>query len=405
MSKDRTSGRPDGFAAYRQAITRRDLLKRGMLVAGSTALAGAFTTVGAACGGESGSDAATGDSTTLNWLTWGGHEDPSIVDPFTKATGIQIKAKLYEGGDQSIVEITQNPGKYDVLTTSMEFMPQYVKAGAVQEMDPGLYPNWNDYLPEFKGDIGYDVNGKPYTMLYEFGFNGLCYRQDHLSEEDVTSFSILKDPGLKGKVGCYDWWGNTMVALSLADGNNPLNKLDPVRISDERFAHLRGYMASLRPQVAGFWPLSAVLNHLANGSIWIQPGGGDWSAQILRDQGAPVQAAIPKEGGYLTGEGISICTGTEKTDAANKFVNYMMSPEAQLAVAIKPAYSGCVPNQKAWLLMQQEEPSWATRLKMGTFDDPCAITPWREERIAVRQLPSDQTVEEWQQAWDEFKQG
>ena len=50
------------------------------------------------------------------------------------------------------------------------------------------------YLPEFQQDIGYNVDGKYYTILYEFGFNALCYRTDQLSEKDVSSYAILSDP-------------------------------------------------------------------------------------------------------------------------------------------------------------------------------------------------------------------
>src|SRR5688500_18760970 len=73
---------------------------------------------------------------TLNWLTWPGHADPSIVGPFEEATGVKIVAKEYGSGDLGLVEILQNPGVYDVFTASMEFMPQYVAAEILQDLDP-----------------------------------------------------------------------------------------------------------------------------------------------------------------------------------------------------------------------------------------------------------------------------
>src|SRR5688572_5939793 len=88
-------------------------------------------TAGAAAGAALGSSLtrpAAAQEETLNWLTWPGHADPSIVDPFQEETGITIVAKEYGSGDLGLVEIAQNPGVYDVFTTSMEFMPQYVAA-------------------------------------------------------------------------------------------------------------------------------------------------------------------------------------------------------------------------------------------------------------------------------------
>ena len=348
---------------------------------------------------------ADAQENSLNWLTWPGHADPTITAPFEEETGIKIVAKEYGSGDLGLVEIAQNPGVYDVFTTSMEFMPQYVAAGLIQEMDPTEYPGWAEYLPEFQQDIGYNVDGKYYTILYEFGFNALCYRTDQLSEEDVSSYGILSDPRVTGKVGSQDWWGNTMGALSIADGNSPESGKNPYVLTNEEFEHLKQTMNEMRPQFGGFWDIAGVISAFANGTIWLQPGGGDWSAQILQDQGHPVASAIPQEGGYLWGEAISIVNGTQKEEAAKQFVAYLLSAPAQARLATKPSYSAIVPNMEAWTLLQEDQPEWAERLKMNSFEDPNAITPWREGRITIRVLPEEQTVEDWQEAWTEFKEG
>ena len=37
------------------------------------------------------------------------------------------------------------------------------------------------------------------------------------------------------------------------------------------------------------------------------------------------------------------------------------------------------------------------------YDDPNAITAWREGRIVIRSLPVDQSVTDWANLWQEFK--
>ena len=373
-------------------MSRRSVLQGTASVAAGMALGSSLTR------------SASAQGETLNWLTWPGHADPSIIDPVQEETGITIVAKEYGSGDLGLVEIAQNPGVYDVFTTSCEFMPQYVAADLIQEMDPTEYPGWAEYFPEFQQDIGYNVDGKYYTILYSFGFNALCYRTDQLSEDDVSSYAILSDPRVTGKVGSQDWWGNTMGALSIANGNSPVDGKNPYLLNNEDFDSLKQYMTELRPQFGGFWDIAAVISAFANGTIWLQPGGGDWSAQILQDQGHPVASAIPGEGGYLWGEAISIVNGTQKEEAAKEFVAYLLSAEAQARMAIKPSYSAIVPNMEAWVWLQENEPEWAERLQMTSFEDPNAITPWRDGRISIRVLPEDQTVEDWQEAWLEFKE-
>jgi spermidine/putrescine transport system substrate-binding protein len=116
-----------------------------------------------------------------------------------------------------------------------------------------------------------------------------------------------------------------------------------------------------------------------------------------------VESSIPKEGAYLWGEAISIVSGTKKRDMAKKFVDYCLSAEAQVRFATKPSYTAIIPNGKGWELLQSSKPDWAKRLKMDTTKDPCAITPWRDGRIAIRVLPKDQTVDQWSDLWQEFK--
>ncbi|MEX2297279.1 MAG: hypothetical protein WD715_07695, partial [Dongiaceae bacterium] len=86
-----------------------------------------------------------------------------------------------------------------------------------------------------------------------------------------------------------------------------------------------------------------------------------------------------------------------------KIVDYCLSAEAQAKFATKPAYTAVAANQRAWEVLQRDMPQWAERLKMNSFDDPNAITAWREGRIVIRSLPADQSVTDWANLWQEFK--
>ena len=194
-----------------------------------------------------------------------------------------------------------------------------------------------------------------------------------------------------------------MGALSIAAGNSPVKGINPYRIDNARFKSLVDYMSALRPQVAGFYPQASIFSAFSNGTIWIQPGGGDWAVQILKDQGVPVASAIPSEGAYLWGSGISIVKSTKRQEAAEKFVEYLMSPHAQARIATKASYSALVPNMKAWEVVQKEKPDWAKRLGMDSLTGDNAMLPMKQGKIAPRLLPVDQTPDQWAQAWQAFK--
>lgn len=369
-----------------------------------TVLKGAGATLGlAAAGSLAPAVIVRGDDKTLNWLTWAGHSDPYCIGAFEEATGIKITAKEYTAGDIGLIELIQNPGVYDLISVSLEFLPQFVAAGTLEELDPEEFSGWKEYFPEFKKDIGINVGGKFHTIIYEFGFDGLGYRTDKLSAEDLSSFDIMWDPRVTGKIASQDWWGNCMGALGILAGYSPNKGRNPYQISDEEFKHLRETMLKVRPQFGGFYEYAGIYSGMANGSIWLQPGGGDWSILILANQNVPVATAIPKEGGYLWGEAISIVTGTRKRDAAKKFVDYVLSAEAQARFATKESYTAVIPNMRGWEIIRRDMPRWAKLMQVESFNDPCAITPWRQGIIVVRLLPQDQTVEEWADLWTEFK--
>jgi len=71
-------------------------------------------------------------------------------------------------------------------------------------------------------------------------------------------------------------------------------------------------------------------------------------------------------------------------------------------VAIKPAYSGSIPNKAAWKKLNDEQPEWA-RLLLHEFDKPNVMDEYKEGKIFIRDLPKQQSLEDWNQAYTEFK--
>ena len=63
---------------------------------------------------------------------------------------------------------------------------------------------------------------------------------------------------------------------------------------------------------------------------------------------------VPDEGGLQWSEAMGIAKASAKQDLAKKFLQYMASPEGQVRVAIKPAYSGSIPNKAAWTKLAAE---------------------------------------------------
>jgi spermidine/putrescine transport system substrate-binding protein len=372
-------------------ISRRDFLKGVSMVAGAGAVGGSFLT---ACGGAG---SPGGESNVLNFLSWPGHGDPEFVGPFEEQHGVQVKTKEYVGGDQAVSIINSTPpGTFDVVLLDAEYVPLVQRTGRLMELDPADYP-FNDYWPEFRHFETHWFDDKLYAVMLRFGYLGLAYNADKLSEDAVKSYEVLWDDKLKGKVGWFDWYLPSMGAISLYNGNRP-----PYDISDAAFQKVKETLFTLQPQSTGFHQMAELFSSLTNEQAWATPGIGDWVVLLLQQDGHPIEATIPEEGGLQWTESLSIFTDARSPELAKKFIQYATTPEAQVRTATLSSYAAAIPNKEGWELLAKKQPEWSERLRMQ-LDEPNVMDEFRKGNIFIRKTPVQQTIEQWNNVWTEFK--
>ncbi|MCB4771275.1 spermidine/putrescine ABC transporter substrate-binding protein [Ancylobacter sp. Lp-2] len=374
------------FRALLHPLNRRRFLQATGALAGAAA-------VGAAAVPEE----AYAQDKVLNLLSWPGHGDPAFVKPFEEKYGCKVVAKEYVGGEPMLALMNQSPpGTFDVVLADAEYIGMLAQGGLIDKMDPADYP-LADYWPEFQKFGPHWVNESLYSVLIRFGYLGIAYRTDVLSEKDVESYKVLWDDKIKGKLGFFDWYLPTMGCLSLYDGNPA-----PFDISAEAFDKLKKTLFSLKPQTSGFYSMADQFSMLTNGTAAAIPGVGDWVVLLLQKNGVPVSATVPKEGGIQWTESMSIVSSSTKKDLAKAFIQYASSPEGQARSAILPSYWASIPNKKGWDVLIKDHPAEAKALR-HTYDARNVMDEYKDGRIHIRQTPVKQSIEEWNDVWSEFK--
>lgn len=385
------------------------LSRRRLLIGAGSGLA-LLSTSGlvAACGGtDSGSgggsaggsgEAGTG---TLNVLSWPGMTEPGFVAPLD---GLTVEGKEYVGGDEMLALATSaEPGTYDIVHLDAEYVPQLAAAGLLAELDRSKYPAVDGFFEEFRDFPGMEVDGKLYGVPLKFGFNGIAYRTDVLSASDIETkgAALLWEPAMQGEVGWFDWYLPSMGALSAYLGNE-----NPYDISDSKLDELKAELFSLRGQTKGFYSLGDLLTALSNGEVSIVAGSGFWVTQLLTLQDLPVAAGIPPEGGVQWVECLAILKDARNPEAAERYLQYAISPEGQANVATLEAYQSSIPNPDGWDVLADQDPEMAEFLRLESDVHPNVIDDLREPgRIHLRSLPVQQPPEAWNAIWTEFKNG
>ena len=334
---------------------------------------------------------ASAQQKALNLLAWIGYQETDIVRPFEEQYGVRLNVKTYVGGDQMFSLLMASKGIYDVVLMDPEYVQKLRPVGRLRELNLADY-DVSHYLPPFRQYPPVWNDNKMYGLMVRYGFNGLVYNTSKISEEAASSYKTAWDPALKGRVGIWDWYLPSMGVIS-----RYLGYKDPYALTEAQFSKLVETLFSLKPNVgAVFSDFSTMLASLASEQIWIVVSGGDWVGAALKFQGHPIAWSIPKEGGIIWSECLTIPTDSRNPDLAKQYIQYMATGKAQSLLTWRQANTSQVPNTDAWRFMTDKQKA---ALQITNEQDALGLL----SRASVRQLPASPPEERWQEAWQQFK--
>lgn len=371
-------------------LSRRTFIKTSAVAAGVLAAPLVFT-----------SRKAAAKAVEINMLAWYGHGEPDMVEEFEAKNNVKFKPKYYAGGDNMLALIAQSPpGTYDIILSDAEFVQQLNAAGYIEELNPNDY-DFDDFLyDDFKDFPGHWKGGKLYSTMVRFGHLGVSYNKNAVSYAEAQSYNCFWKPSLKGKLGHFDWHLPSLGMMSLYNGNA---KPSPFDISNKAWDKVKETTMSLRPQVGGYFDYGGTFNSLKNGEMLAMCGIGDWITGVLEKDGAPVASAVPEEGGIQWTESYSIGKGSKRAELVNKFIQYMLTPVGQVRSAKMAAYPGFCITKSGVKALRESDITEAKRTGQinGAVNNP--ITLIKEGRIHYRNIPQQQTLEDWNDFWSEYK--
>ena len=292
------------------------------------------------------------------------------------------------------------PGTYDIILSDAEFVQQLNAAGYIVELNPDDYP-FDEFLYDpFTSFPGHWKDGALHSVMVRFGHLGVSYNSDAVSESDAMSYKCFWNSSLQGKVGHFDWHLPSLGMMSLYNGNNDPS---PFVISSDKWDKVQETTMSLRPQVGGFFDYGGTFNSMKNGEMLAMCGIGDWITGVLQRDGAPVASVVPEEGGIQWTESYSIGKDTQHADLVNKFIQYMLSPAGQARSAQMAAYPGFCVTKSGVEELRKVNLGEAERTGQieGAANNPISLI--ENGRIHFRDIPHNQSLEEWNDFWSEYK--
>ena len=271
----------------------------------------------------------------LNVYNWSVYIAPTVVEDFTKQTGIKVRYDTFDSNDTLETKLLAGKSGYDVVVPTAYFLERQIRAGVFQKLDKARMPNLANMWPELSQRLAAYDPGNQYAVNYMWGTTGIGY-------------NLRKTREVLGANGTIDSWDIVFKPESLAkfkdcgvhllDSSDDILAaalhylgLDPNSANETDLQTAAALVMKIRPYVRKFHS-SEYLNALASGEICLAVGfSGDIKQAQKRaaeaKNGVDIAYAIPKEGAQLWFDNLAIPRDARNVAEAEDFINYLQRPE------------------------------------------------------------------------------
>ncbi|WP_238006694.1 ABC transporter substrate-binding protein [Dactylosporangium sp. AC04546] len=277
---------------------------------------------------------------SVNIVAWAGYVENGSTDPkvdwvtgFEKETGCKVNVKV--GGTSDEMVTLMKTGEYDVVSASGDASLRLIYGGDVAPVNTDLIPNYKDVFDGLKMKAWNSVDGVAYGVPHGRGANLLMYRTD-VVKTAPTSWSVVFDPAspYKGKVTAYD------SPIYIADAAVYLMKTkpdlgikNPYALDDKQFAAAVDLLKQQNQVIGEYWSdyTKEISAFKAGNSVL----GTTWQVivNLAKADSVPVEAILPEEGATGWSDTWMVSSKAKHPNCAYKWVNHIVSPEANAAVA------------------------------------------------------------------------
>src|SRR5262249_26789205 len=91
--------------------------------------------------------AAEARNRTVNVYNWTDYIDPTVLEDFTKATGIVVRYDVFDSNDVLEAKLLAGRSGYDVVVPTAYFLERQIKAGVFAKLDKAKLPNLANLCP------------------------------------------------------------------------------------------------------------------------------------------------------------------------------------------------------------------------------------------------------------------
>ncbi|TIW03769.1 MAG: extracellular solute-binding protein, partial [Mesorhizobium sp.] len=140
----------------------------------------------------------------VNVYNWSDYIDSSIIDDFTKKTGIKVVYDTFDSNEILETKLLAGGSGYDVVVPSANFLARQIQAGVFQKLDKSKLPNISNMWDVISERTAKYDPGNEYSVNYMWGTVGLGYNVKKvtaaLGTDKIDSWDVFFNPDKLAKL-------------------------------------------------------------------------------------------------------------------------------------------------------------------------------------------------------------
>jgi len=326
-------------------LTRRELLKRGLLL-------GSLLLMGKSLPSE-----GEGQQGEVRVLNYSYYIDPRVNKWFEEQSGYTVVYDEYESGEEALAKLQAGGGGYDVIVMPSEYLADVIRSGLVRRIDRSLVPNLA-FIDESYFENPHDP-GLNYSVPYLGGTTGIGVNAAQVREGVKSWGQILEDfqflEKYKKKISMLEEFPEVFGTVLIYLGLDPAKRESWSEDTAQKVAQI---LVKQKPYIAGYYGASVYIPQLASGQLLVaQAWSGD--VETVRAENGDVDYVIPEEGALRWSDFAVIPSGAPNPEGGHAWINFVTDP---LISAINSAYTYYMSPIKRSYYVSALERAWSSGL-------------------------------------------
>jgi len=279
---------------------------------------------------------------SLNLFAWSEYVPWSVIDGFTRETGIAVNYETYASNEEMLAKLISGAQRYDLIQPSEYTAEALIKERRLMPIDWSKVPNIRNVGAQYQ-HLRHDPD-QQYTVPWMVGSVGIVVNTAKVADDIKGYADVFREPH-KGRIVVIND-PREIVSWALAT----IGK-DPNDVTPETLAQIEPLLRRWLPLVKVYdsdSPKTALLNGDVDlGIVW------SGEAALLYRENPRFRYILPAEGAHQFIDSLAIPANAANPDAAMAFMNYILRPEVSRLISAEFPYTN--PNLEARKLLSAAE--------------------------------------------------